>query len=297
MTVGGVAEDPVAEIVRTHAVSLLRLARVHSLCDDDAADAYQRTLEIYLRRSDRVDGATAGAWLRTVCKHEAMRLRAARQRVAPADPREWDEQPAADPHDGAERAASLERVQRAAEALQACSPAAAQAILLRADGASYAEIGEHCGWTHGQVNRVLSEGRRAFLQRFAHIESGAACAGHLPRLMAIVDGEATPDDYVRLRPHLRHCAACRAVLKAMYESEPAVAGLLPAAGLPLAGLADAPGWLVRASDWFGIHFSDRVGARARVAGDDGGFKGRGGGGVDGGGGGGRDGGGRPRASG
>ena len=35
------------------------------LCDDDAQDAYQRGLEIYLHRLDRVDPATAGAFSTT----------------------------------------------------------------------------------------------------------------------------------------------------------------------------------------------------------------------------------------
>src|SRR4051812_43381042 len=180
-----VQEDRVIGVVRENAASLLRLARRHSLCDDDAADAYQRTLEIYLERVERIDHATAGSWLRTVCKHEAMRIRAARQRVLPADPVEWDERPSVEARDAHERAASLERVARAAEALAACRPEEARAMLLRADGSSYAEISEQCGWSYSKVNRSLAEGRARFLARFARIESGEACAGHLPVLSAI----------------------------------------------------------------------------------------------------------------
>jgi RNA polymerase sigma factor (sigma-70 family) len=235
-------EDRVVSLVRENAASLLRLARKHSLCEDDAADACQRTLEIYLERVERIDHATAGAWLRTVCKHEAMRLRAARQRVLTPEAVEWDLRPSDVVYEGPERAEALERVARAAEALQGCTPDEARAMLLRADGSSYAEISAQCGWSYSKVNRSLAEGRARFLRRFARIESGEACAGYLPALSAIVDGEATPRDFLALRPHLRHCSGCRATLKAMYESEPVLGALVPAGALVLA----APGPLSRA---------------------------------------------------
>ena len=41
----------VVETVTRHAAALLRTARRHSLCLDDAHDAYQRALEIFLRRA------------------------------------------------------------------------------------------------------------------------------------------------------------------------------------------------------------------------------------------------------
>jgi len=52
-------DDQLLATISAHAVSLLRIARQHSLCADDAQDAYQRALEIYLERLDRVDPATA----------------------------------------------------------------------------------------------------------------------------------------------------------------------------------------------------------------------------------------------
>jgi RNA polymerase sigma factor (sigma-70 family) len=241
MRIKPASRDRVSEVVREHAASMLRIARAHSLCEDDAADAFQRTLEIYLVRLDRIDHTRAGAWLRTVCKHEAIRLRAARQRVMAEDV-VWDERPSPDVSEAHERAESLERVALAADALRACRPDEARAMLLRADGSSYAEIGELCGWSYSKVNRSLVQGRARFLACFARIESGAACAGYLPVLSAIVDGEATPDDYLALRPHLRHCTRCRATLKAMYDSEPAL-GALAAAAAPEAAdtSAGAPG--------------------------------------------------------
>jgi hypothetical protein len=56
------ADDLVVRTVQCHADSLLRLARRHSLCVDDAYDAYQRGLEIFLKHAGRLDPATAASW-------------------------------------------------------------------------------------------------------------------------------------------------------------------------------------------------------------------------------------------
>lgn len=214
---GQAAQDErVVATVTANAASLLRLARRFSLCEDDAADACQRTVELYLGRMHRLDEATVGGWLRTVCKHEALRIRAARQRVLTPDGVDWDERPSPDVGDAAERAESLERVARAAEALAACEPDEARAILLRAGGLSYRQISEAYGWSHSRVGRSLASGRARFLERYAAIESGEACEQLAPVLTAIVDGEATPDDYLAVRPHLRRCPGCRTTLRALY---------------------------------------------------------------------------------
>src|SRR5665648_590442 len=60
------APDVVVETIHRNAASLVRLARRHSLCADDANDAHQRGREIFLRKSDTVEPETALAWLRTV---------------------------------------------------------------------------------------------------------------------------------------------------------------------------------------------------------------------------------------
>src|SRR3954449_11152009 len=81
------ADRLVLEIVSRHAESLLAVARRHSLCPDDAQDAYQRAMEILLRHARRLEAEGAPRWAHTVVKHEAMRLRAARSRtVAGEDP-------------------------------------------------------------------------------------------------------------------------------------------------------------------------------------------------------------------
>jgi RNA polymerase sigma factor (sigma-70 family) len=211
------ADDRLEALVRANSASLLRLALRHSLCPDDAHDACQRALEIYLERGD-IREQTAAAWLRSVCKHEAMRIRQARQRVMPGEEFEFDEQPSPHGGDVHERALARERVAHVREALQACSSEETQALLLRAGGLSYREIGAVCGWSYSKVNRVLADGRARLHRRFNTIVSGRACAANRLTLNAIVAGEASVDDFVSLRPHLRHCSACRAELKALYAA-------------------------------------------------------------------------------
>ena len=120
---------------------------------------------------------------------------------------------------------------RSAEALKRLKPHELRALWLRAQGHSYSDIGAITGWSYTKVNRCLSEGRRSFLERYEGIESGAECARWLPVISAMVDGEATPEQLVDLRPHLRNCPGCRATLRALRDSSRPIAALLP---VPLA---------------------------------------------------------------
>lgn len=217
----------VVDVVRLHADGLLRLARRHSLCADDAQDAYQRGLEIMLRHADRLDPERAPSWLRTVIKHEAMAVRRARQRdLAPGD-LDFDRLESRTTPSPDERAAAFETVTRTAEALQRLKPQEVRALWLRAQGNSYEEIGEITGWTRTKVNRCLYEGRRSFLARYAGIASGAECERWQPLLSRLVDGEATREELVELRPHLRACPACRGVVRDLHRSAAPLAIVLP----------------------------------------------------------------------
>src|SRR5213082_3567918 len=51
----GPARDLVLDTLREHAASLLGTARRYSICADDAHDAYQRAVEIFLKRAHRLD--------------------------------------------------------------------------------------------------------------------------------------------------------------------------------------------------------------------------------------------------
>src|SRR3954469_7043803 len=88
------AERRVKAVVARDGPALLRVAHQFSLCHDDALDAYQRALEIYLRRLETVEAATEGAWMRVVVKHEAMAIRRGRQSSVDADDVDLDERQA-----------------------------------------------------------------------------------------------------------------------------------------------------------------------------------------------------------
>ena len=148
----------VVEMIRCHAEGLLRLARQHSICADDANDAYQRGLEIYLRHAPRLDPARAPSWLRTVVKHEAMAVRKARQRdLGPAE-LEADAIEARNAPSPEERVVGSDEVERSAEALQRCKPQEVRALWLRAQGNSYDEIQEITGWTRTKVDALPLRG-------------------------------------------------------------------------------------------------------------------------------------------
>jgi RNA polymerase sigma factor (sigma-70 family) len=234
---GGAAEELVLRTVAAHADSLLRTARRFSLCPDDAQDAYQRALEIFMGHAERLDSARAAGWLHVVVKREAQAIRRSRQKLVASDDVNLDLHEARSVPTPEERLASFDLVGRSAEALQRLKPQELRALWLRAQGHSYNDIGVMTGWSYTKVNRCLTEGRRSFLERYADIESGAECARWLPVISAMVDGEATSEQLVDLRPHLRNCPGCRATLRALQDSSAPLAAVLP---IPLAvATADA----------------------------------------------------------
>jgi RNA polymerase sigma factor (sigma-70 family) len=200
-------------MVAGHGPALLRVANQFSLCHDDALDAYQRALEIYLRRLETVEAATEGAWMRVVVRHEAMAIRRARAQSVDRDDPDLDASVHTGVRDVDEQVASGERVDRSVEALRALKPDEAKALMLKAQGLSYQEIGRRFGWTYTKVNRSITEGRARFLKEFKGIEEGEACARHRDVVAALADGVATRAQVAAIRPHLRHCTACRAAVR------------------------------------------------------------------------------------
>jgi RNA polymerase sigma factor (sigma-70 family) len=233
-------EDRVASVMAEHGRTLLRTANHFSLCHDDALDAYQRALEIFLRRADRVLPETEVAWLKVVVKHEALAIRRARSDAVSGEEPDLDAraEPTARPLD--EQVAGGERVSRSAEALRALKPDERRALMLKAQGYSYDEIGAHLGWTYTKVNRSITEGRRRFMKVFAAIESGEACEQYAATIAALAGGTATSADVIEIRPHLRHCAACRATVKRLHvPAGTRLKLLLPGFLLaPVAGMPD-----------------------------------------------------------
>src|SRR5688500_9765873 len=230
-----------------HGRTLLRTANHFSLCHDDALDAYQRALEIFLRRADRVLPETEVAWLKVVVKHEALAIRRSRSESVSGEEPDLDArtEPTARPLD--EQVAGGERVSRSAEALRALKPDERRALMLKAQGYSYEEIGAHLGWTYTKVNRSITEGRRRFMKVFRAIESGEACEQYVATIAALAGGTATSADVVEIRPHLRHCSACRATVRRLHVPPATRIKLLlpgfllaPVASRGLAPPADVP---------------------------------------------------------
>jgi RNA polymerase sigma factor (sigma-70 family) len=139
-----------------------RTARRVSLCADDAEDAFQRAVEILLTKAPERPPNALIPWMQVVTRREALAVRRARERLLAA----WRE-------DGSEifdvllcerpgpmeRAERRDRVAAVAQALAELKPDERLAIVLQAQGYSYAEIGELCRWTYTKVNRCLAEGR------------------------------------------------------------------------------------------------------------------------------------------
>jgi RNA polymerase sigma factor (sigma-70 family) len=221
------AEDATLRLVQEHAAELLRFARRFSHCPDDAHDAYQRAVEILVRRM-RVDPpAQPLSWMRTVLRHEALAVRGEREQLVgrvEIDLDRHEDRAVADP---AEYVVGHERLRHTAEALRRLKPQEVTALVLRAEGLSYREFCTRTGWTYTKTNRCVTEGRRALLERLGAIESGAECARWLPLLSALADGEATAHELAELRPHLRSCPGCRATLREVHAVPEHVAMLVP----------------------------------------------------------------------
>jgi RNA polymerase sigma factor (sigma-70 family) len=207
----------VAAILARHGDVLLRIARQYALCADDAHDAVQRALEIYMRRVDSLDPATELAWMKVVVKHESLAVRRSRAAVASEDV-DLDAVPADAQRSVEERFESNERVERSAEVMRRLKRDEARALLLKAEGLSYKEIGERLGWTYTKVNRAITEGRRRFLHLYEELETGVECERLAPTLQALAQGKASSEAMLELRPHLRNCAGCRATVRALHTT-------------------------------------------------------------------------------
>ncbi|MEA2284415.1 MAG: hypothetical protein QOJ21_458 [Solirubrobacteraceae bacterium] len=80
-------------------------------------------------------------------------------------------------------------------------------------------------------NAAPDNERESFLARYAGIEAGDECKRWAPVLSAMVDGEATSEQLMQLRPHLRNCAGCRATVRQLRGSNAPLVALFPIGGL------------------------------------------------------------------
>jgi RNA polymerase sigma factor (sigma-70 family) len=221
-------------LIESHDQVFRRTARRYSICGDDAEDAYQRALEILLTKAPLIEGDALVRWMQTVTKREALAVRRQRERLlgSPRPPSEDDDR---DPLDfiasespgPTDRLARRERVTRSGEALQALKPQEVRALTLKAQGYSYAEIGEITGWSYTKINRCMAEGRKRFLQVFADIEQGRRCEELAAALSEMADGEGPNGSPEVVEFHLRSCATCRAKLRAYRGIPGRVFDLMP----------------------------------------------------------------------
>ena len=145
-------------LLAAHERRLRRIAARLSICPADAEDAVQRALEILLTKAPPLDPDRLIAWMTVVTKREAMAVRRSRERLLAPPPVDLGGGPLPDPLETApcELPGPAERAERAELAAEAW---AALAVVLQAQGYSYAEICALCRWTYTKVNRSLAEGR------------------------------------------------------------------------------------------------------------------------------------------
>ncbi len=224
------------ELIRNHDAPLRWTARRYSICADDAEDAYQRGIEILLKKAPTDDARQLLPWVRTVIKHEALAIRKSRERTLARPGQSRDEEhededwvqliPATG--DGPdEMAVRRERVARSREALAQLKPAELKALTQIAEGFSYQEIGAMNQWSRTKVNRCLAEGRARFRNAFRDSEAGERCDAYAPLLSACCDGELSRGQVVELEQHLAACGHCRATLRSYRAAPRAAAALAP----------------------------------------------------------------------
>ena len=105
---------------------------------------------------ETVDPATEVAWLKVVVRHEAMAIRRARCESVAGEELDLDAFVPGAGRSVEEEIAAGERVRRSAEALRALKPDEAKALMMKAHGLSYEEIGERYGWTYTNVTATLA---------------------------------------------------------------------------------------------------------------------------------------------
>jgi RNA polymerase sigma factor (sigma-70 family) len=144
-----------------HAPAFRRTARRVSFCADDADDALQRATLILLEKAPPHPPGRLAAWMHVVTKREALAVRRERERLLA------NEVPAGAPSSSpcpAERAERREWARARAKTLHRLKPDERRALVLRAEGYSYAEISELTHWSYTKVNRCLAEGRARLRQ-------------------------------------------------------------------------------------------------------------------------------------
>jgi RNA polymerase sigma factor (sigma-70 family) len=158
-------------LLERHQLTFRRLARRISLCGADADDALQRAVVILLTKAPELERERLAAWMNVVTKREALAVRRARERLlgqSQAGVASAGDALAELQSERADPVESLERGERIADARRALGELRADerlALVLQAQGYSYAEICAQLGWTYTKLNRCLAEGRASLRSR------------------------------------------------------------------------------------------------------------------------------------
>lgn len=218
--------DQVAtDLVVKYGSLILQDATRFSANTADAEDAYQRSLEILLTKAPTTDPDQLVPWLRTVVRNEALAIARSRHNANQEFKPEHAEAAATDAMPTDDVVESFADLERGAEALQHLSQDQVTCLIAQSAGMNYDEIVELTGFTRRKVTRCIENGRHAFTRKVDAIAAGSECERMQPLIHRLLDADA--EAAIELRPHLRHCLACRGRLRA-YDSAPRnVAALFP----------------------------------------------------------------------
>jgi DNA-directed RNA polymerase specialized sigma24 family protein len=149
-------------LAREQRAALLACARRRARTHEDAEDAVQQALTIAFGVRERIRAGTALAYIGTIARHEAIRVRAEADRQRSLD----------QPLSAATQLSALDvladpgcvdadGVIDTLAALRDAKPDHARALMARALGWRYAEICEAFGWSYTKTNRCVTEGHAA----------------------------------------------------------------------------------------------------------------------------------------
>ena len=211
-----------------HGNVLLANARRNSANSTDADDAYQRALEVMLTKPPPTDSEDQLlAWMHTVVRNESLQIHRRKNHELNVAFDEGTESWLGDEAPVDEKLSDRAELMLGREALDRIRTDQMRCLLLRADGMGYPEIQKVTGFSYAKVNRLISEGRRAFRVQVGMIESGGECRRLFPVLSMIADGEAAFDARADADVHLKNCLACQATLREMRAAPKELALALP----------------------------------------------------------------------
>jgi RNA polymerase sigma factor (sigma-70 family) len=153
------AEALAERLYTLHRRRLLAIAHDNSDSREDAEEALQDALVLFIDHFDPDGEAPPLPWLTLTLKRRCWALYGQRRRRARPAGRTRLERAAGSPRLPEELCEVGEEAARLRRDLAALKPDERRALGLLALGYTYREIGEVCGWTHSKVNRSLAEGR------------------------------------------------------------------------------------------------------------------------------------------